>query len=249
MARDSRAWWPGGVATTKAASPPPARRTRDGARARSCGTNRRLPGCRPGDSVRVERSTTRHAEIADRLDVVGVVDQADQVGIGLGRLDLDETHPGAADPFEHRRQPGRSLGMVRTGVVLGERRVGEQHQVHLRTLAHTDPTTRPITKCSPGVASSGGDKSRRAPVTVVRSRGTWPGAVALRRGWALAHARPWNRDIPDAALRLVRGSSAFLEACADHLVELGRARRGVTTRSGQRTRGVGAGRVLLASPA
>jgi ribosomal protein S18 acetylase RimI-like enzyme len=58
-------------------------------------------------------------------------------------------------------------------------------------------------------------------VTAVRSRGTWPGAVALRRGWALAHARPWNRDIPDAALRLVRGSSAFLEACTDHLIDLG----------------------------
>ncbi len=72
------------------------------------------------------------------------------------------------------------------------------------------------------VASSAGEHAGwTAPVTVVRSRGTWPDAVALRRGWALAHARPWNRDVPDAALRLVRGSSAFLEACAEHLVDLG----------------------------
>ena len=47
-------------------------------------------------------------------------------------------------------------------------------------------------------------------------RAPWRCAVAGR--WL---ARPWNRDIPDAALRLVRGSSAFLEACTDHLIDLG----------------------------
>jgi ribosomal protein S18 acetylase RimI-like enzyme len=45
-------------------------------------------------------------------------------------------------------------------------------------------------------------------------RGTWPGPIALRRGWALATARPWNDESTDAHLRLIRGSAEFLEAAA-----------------------------------
>lgn len=55
----------------------------------------------------------------------------------------------------------------------------------------------------------------------MRVRGDWPNPVALRHGWARAVARPWNRSRTDAHLRLVRGSSAFLSAAADTVLDLG----------------------------
>ena len=55
----------------------------------------------------------------------------------------------------------------------------------------------------------------------MRVAGRWPGRLVLRSGWAKAEARPWNADIPDAHLRLVRGSADFLTACADYLLEMG----------------------------
>lgn len=59
----------------------------------------------------------------------------------------------------------------------------------------------------------------------VRSRGTWPGPVVLRKGWALAQTRPWNdQSTATAALRLERGSDRFLRACGDWLFA-----QGVTT--------------------
>ena len=55
----------------------------------------------------------------------------------------------------------------------------------------------------------------------VSQRGTWPGRITLRRGWARAEARPWNDDEPQASLRLLRGGASFLDACASRLVALG----------------------------
>jgi ribosomal protein S18 acetylase RimI-like enzyme len=55
----------------------------------------------------------------------------------------------------------------------------------------------------------------------VSQRGEWPGKITLRRGWARAEARPWNDDEPQASLRLLRGGSSFLEACATRLLHLG----------------------------
>ena len=55
----------------------------------------------------------------------------------------------------------------------------------------------------------------------MRVTGDWPGRLVLRQGWAKAEARPWNKDVPDASLRLVRGSSDFLAACATYLLDLG----------------------------
>jgi ribosomal protein S18 acetylase RimI-like enzyme len=55
----------------------------------------------------------------------------------------------------------------------------------------------------------------------VNERGVWPGRLTLRKGWARAEARPWNDDEPQASLRLLRGGSSFLEACASRLIQLG----------------------------
>lgn len=55
----------------------------------------------------------------------------------------------------------------------------------------------------------------------VFQRGTWPGSVSLRRGWARAEARPWNELHDDAHLRLVRGGTGFLRDCTRRLIELG----------------------------
>lgn len=54
--------------------------------------------------------------------------------------------------------------------------------------------------------------------TDIRIKGTWPDVVQIRKGWALARARPWNdASTAVAALRLVRGGDRFLAACAEWL--------------------------------
>jgi ribosomal-protein-alanine N-acetyltransferase len=55
----------------------------------------------------------------------------------------------------------------------------------------------------------------------VFQRGTWPGSVSLRRGWARAEARPWNDAVPEASLRLIRGGTGFIEACVSRLRDIG----------------------------
>lgn len=59
------------------------------------------------------------------------------------------------------------------------------------------------------------------------ARGNWPGPITLRQGWAKAVARQWNEDVPDAQMRLVRGSSGFVAAATTHL--LGTVALGVTS--------------------
>lgn len=44
----------------------------------------------------------------------------------------------------------------------------------------------------------------------LRVRGRWPGRLTLRKGWAMAQARPWNDHVADAALRLDRGGPAMI---------------------------------------
>lgn len=48
----------------------------------------------------------------------------------------------------------------------------------------------------------------------MKTRGTWPGPITLRRGWSLATARPWNDESSDAHLRLIRGTAEFLRDAA-----------------------------------
>lgn len=55
----------------------------------------------------------------------------------------------------------------------------------------------------------------------MRIKGTWPGAITLRSGWAKASARPWNDTVPDASLRLERGPAEFLRECVDELGAFG----------------------------
>ena len=55
----------------------------------------------------------------------------------------------------------------------------------------------------------------------VFQRGTWPGSISLRRGWARAEARPWNDAVADATLRLLRGGTGFIEACTGRLFDIG----------------------------
>ncbi len=52
-------------------------------------------------------------------------------------------------------------------------------------------------------------------------RGAWPGEVRFRSGWAMAHARPWNDDLPDATLRLDRGGATMISAATGWLIEQG----------------------------
>ncbi|MDP8959592.1 MAG: GNAT family N-acetyltransferase [Actinomycetota bacterium] len=49
--------------------------------------------------------------------------------------------------------------------------------------------------------------------------GDWPGPIVLQRGWARAEARPWNEEVPDAQLRLLRGGRQFLQACTSRILQ------------------------------
>ena len=55
----------------------------------------------------------------------------------------------------------------------------------------------------------------------MRITGEWPNPIAITNGWARAHARPWNRNRPEAHLRLVRGSAHFLGLATAQTLELG----------------------------
>lgn len=55
----------------------------------------------------------------------------------------------------------------------------------------------------------------------MRISGHWPNPIAISRGWSRAHARPWNRNRPEAHLRLVRGGAPFLATATAQLQDLG----------------------------
>ena len=55
----------------------------------------------------------------------------------------------------------------------------------------------------------------------MRVTGDWPNPIAIPKGWARAHARPWTRTRPEAYLRLVRGSAHFLGLATAQTLELG----------------------------
>ena len=55
----------------------------------------------------------------------------------------------------------------------------------------------------------------------MRVRGEWPNPIVIRKGWARAVARPWNRSRTDAHLRLERGSARFLSEATDRVIGLG----------------------------
>ena len=61
----------------------------------------------------------------------------------------------------------------------------------------------------------------RLTTRALTTKGTWPGPLTLRRGWARADARPWNDAFVDAHLRLVRGGAGFISDSARRLLDLG----------------------------
>lgn len=63
--------------------------------------------------------------------------------------------------------------------------------------------------------------SHRVMAMKVSVRGDWPGVVTLRSGFAKGVARPWNESVPDAHLRVDRGSVGFLRSAWKTLSDIG----------------------------
>jgi [ribosomal protein S18]-alanine N-acetyltransferase len=60
-----------------------------------------------------------------------------------------------------------------------------------------------------------------APVpTRLHIESEWPQPTIIKRGWSKAVARRWNDDVPDAAIRLERGSSDFLKMASSAAAEI-----------------------------
>ena len=53
--------------------------------------------------------------------------------------------------------------------------------------------------------------------TRISVKGSWPGPLTLRSGWWKGVSRRLNDDMDDAALRVERGSTEFVERCTDWL--------------------------------
>lgn len=51
--------------------------------------------------------------------------------------------------------------------------------------------------------------------------GEWPGEITIRSTWSKATGRRWNSDMPYGHVRLIRGSSAFTRAAAQHVLGYG----------------------------
>ncbi len=110
--------------------------------------------------------------------------------------------------------------------MLSKSRMGGHQYLHPSMLADQRPvaaTTGGVVPAPPYDVEPHGHTHREhsRPEPGMRVTGDWPGHLVLRQGWAKAEARPWNRDIPDAALRLVRGSADFLASCSAYLLDLG----------------------------
>lgn len=71
-----------------------------------------------------------------------------------------------------------------------------------------------------------GDYKLHVPFTLPQVSGTlqiegvWPERVTIRRGWARAHARPWNESSTDATVRLDRGSASFLNDASEWVADV-----------------------------
>lgn len=49
--------------------------------------------------------------------------------------------------------------------------------------------------------------------------GRWPGRLTIRQGWSRAQARPWNDDILDASMHVVRGGARFIDHASARLLD------------------------------
>ncbi len=54
----------------------------------------------------------------------------------------------------------------------------------------------------------------------MRVKGAWPRRLTFLQGFGMGVARPWNDDVPAAAVRINRGSAGFLEDCLNELSAL-----------------------------
>lgn len=54
----------------------------------------------------------------------------------------------------------------------------------------------------------------------MRVKGAWPRRLTFLQGLGLGFARPWNDDVPAAAIRISRGSAGFLRDCMNELSAL-----------------------------
>src|SRR5690606_29006829 len=89
------------------------------------------------------------------------------------------------DPLKNRTYTFRTFRMPLAGVVVQCHRVGRYNHLHRLTLPQM---------------------SSRLVV-----EGVWPETVTVSKGWSRGEARPWNNETGDGHLRLIRGSSIFLE--------------------------------------
>lgn len=110
--------------------------------------------------------------------------------------------------------------MALRGSMVTAQFVGHEKQGHALILAWTGPAPTAVTLFTAVGTMEMPMALADTPHRVVQ-RGTWPGSISLRKGWARAEARPWNDAISDATLRLMRGGSGFIEACTSQLYEIG----------------------------
>ena len=181
-------------------------------------TQRGFPRPRTDSRIRVEHATTGGAEPFDAVDICRVMDQVQLGALRDARLDLNDIQTRRMHARDRSGDPLRTLGVSPSRVVIESRRMSQQPDSHQPIIAPHSAPIFVVSLCRPRLQDV-----MALPETPLRvsERGTWPGLISFRRGWAIASARPWNDIETDASLRLVRGGKSFLTACSQRIIDRG----------------------------
>jgi hypothetical protein len=124
--------WPDG---NEGGGPAVAAQGVDGGDSRPGGVDRGIPRGGDCEGVGVEVPAAPDAEVMDRVDVAGVVDELEDIPVHGWRLEVIDVQGGGADPADDGVDPRNAFGMTDRRPVMATELVRDKEQRHSAIVA------------------------------------------------------------------------------------------------------------------